>query len=169
MTIEILPRVLTVDDFRKTPEQLSRWNYPEPITRESFTSFLVLSFAVSRGLRNAQLLYFRYIQLRTGCDVFGTIDSFVKAGGWICLTGKERLYFFDAFKKRTRHECYFDKDAILAIKEELHNLIKLKHIQVLDNEDIDVTDFDDKQFWETFNEVLSMKPFSSTLRTPPKP
>jgi hypothetical protein len=151
-------------DFQKKPRSIERWNFPEPITRENFINFLILTFAVSRGVRNAQGMFCKYTEVRTGSPVFDIFESLVSVGGWNRLTPEEQQTFLRAFHGRTKHDCIWEQQDMKGIAKEFELLPHLKGSIENDINFYKITSFDDQTLWPAINRMIKDKPHVSNSR-----
>jgi len=95
---------LTRKDFKNYPSELLNYAFPGDVTRSNFNSWFIQSFAVSRGLPEAQALWMKYCSLKTGLNVSKTLLAFEGAGGLKgALSPVEVGIFAQAFEKVKIH------------------------------------------------------------------
>ncbi len=102
---EVSPSVYSLSeaDFSQPPATLSAFHLGDRVTRENFTSFLILGFSVSRGSPTIQLVFFMWLQEKYGLDYKTTFAAFNKSGSWECLSQLEKEKFYSEFSKVPKH------------------------------------------------------------------
>src|SRR5262245_36251570 len=75
-------------DFEKAPKELTEFKLGDALTRENFTSFLILTFGVSRGDVGIQKLFIEWLTQKYGFDYTKVMDTFV-AKGFTFLDSRE--------------------------------------------------------------------------------
>ncbi len=93
---------ITEDQFRLTPNPIP-YDGKGPINRDNFTSILIESFAVSEADSDRHAFYFEWRKAQTGFDYRITLQSFIQAGGWNCLSVAEQNTFKTAFRHIQKH------------------------------------------------------------------
>ncbi len=76
------------------------------VSRQNLTPFLVHSFAVSRGYKNAHELYFNWKQDNEGFMYRETLAEYLKAGGKRLLTEAEIELIASAVRRIDIHKTY---------------------------------------------------------------
>lgn len=95
---------LTRKDFKNYPSELLNYTFPGDVTRSNFNSWFIQSFAISRGLQEAQALWMKYCSFKTGFNVSKTLLAFEGAGGIQgALSPVEVGVFTKAFEKVKMH------------------------------------------------------------------
>ncbi len=96
---------LTKKDFKNHPLQIEPYEFPQRVTRDNFVNWLMQSFTHSRGDVDSQVLWMKYIGLKTGFDSYTSLLAFEGVGG---LTGaishEEGVQFKDAFTRVKAHK-----------------------------------------------------------------
>lgn len=128
-----LENKLTVEDFNVKVTEPKDYKGTEPVTRENFNSFLIKSFAFSRGQYPDQITYFRWISDKNGFNYQPTIRNFIDAGGWNVFSDQEKENFTKAFEGVGRHGNYMAEDPAGTLTSELTNLLSQKMIDSSDD------------------------------------
>lgn len=92
LTSEIRNQInaINVDEFKPHPNHTPLpYKDGAPITRDTFTSWLIRGFAISRGDPAVQYGYIRWSSAKTRHDFHSTLDNFVKSGAGKCLSDEE--------------------------------------------------------------------------------
>lgn len=111
--------------FDNKPTAICEFVLGDNVTRKNFTSFLILSFAVSKGSSLLHQLFFMWIEQRNGFPFKQTIKDFYTAGAFDCLSEEEQGKFFTAFKSIPKHSKEFDSSEFEdEIKDELKHCTK---------------------------------------------
>ncbi len=123
--------VLSPEDFKKPPEEIKPYAFPEKVNRENFTNWFIQSFSISRGNIDDQALWMKYIDHRTGFDSRKSLLAFEDAGGlYNALTPEERSTFINMFSRVKRHE----KEEVDLSGEEYEETFRLLVDSLLDLE-----------------------------------
>ncbi len=88
---------IPVDEFKRQDFVFVPYRLGDRVSRENFSSFLILSFALSRGKPKAQVLFFLLVDKVTGFDYKNTLTNFFTAGGWSALLPAERQKMVNVF------------------------------------------------------------------------
>ncbi|MDB4984591.1 MAG: hypothetical protein JWM20_770 [Patescibacteria group bacterium] len=119
-----MEKVATPIVFNRTPIQVTKFQTDEIVTRENFTSFLILSFAVSMGSPEVQKVFFLWSEQRAQFSYSLSIENFVNSGGIDILFPEEVSAIKDAFlavKKHSEEFREFEMDDEISIEiEALH-------------------------------------------------
>ena len=91
-------------DFKKPPTRIDDFKVGDTLTRENFITFLIMSFAVSRGQAHVHVAFLDWMKQKSGFDYLGVIKSFCEAGAWGNLSYTERQMFLNAHKSTKQHE-----------------------------------------------------------------
>lgn len=86
---ESASRIVQGIDFSEQPKEISDYHLGEAITRDTFTRFLIDSFAKSRGNTSAQVYYWMWSAQHTGQDIQQILDDFIQQKGLNCLSEEE--------------------------------------------------------------------------------
>ncbi len=115
---------LSIIDFGRPPEVLQEFRVGDPLTRENFVSFIIQSFAISRGRPEAQWLFFEWLMDKNDqyAGLSETLKAFVVKGGWEILSSAEKEQFLSAFRMVKKHEKWLDFEHEDEIKQELEAL-----------------------------------------------
>ena len=124
-----LENKLTVEDFNVKVTEPKDYKGTEPVTRENFNSFLIKSFAVSRGQYHSQITYFRWIKEKNGFDYVPTLKNFIEAGGWNTFSDQEKEKFNQAFARVGIHGSFPYEDPETALPRELRQLFDKEKIK----------------------------------------
>ncbi len=84
--------------------EIKAYVFPQRITRENFTPFLMGSFARSRGLQPCLWVQFAWLEKHTGFDFEETFGNFTLAYGAKAFSQKEKEMFFGSFDKVVNHK-----------------------------------------------------------------
>lgn len=103
-TQEPTPYSLSAEDFAQPPDSIEQFRLGDKVTRDNFASFLIQSFAVSRGRPPIQKVFFILAEKMDGFDHMATLKSLQKSGGWHALSEVEQKVFRDAFDKVQKHK-----------------------------------------------------------------
>lgn len=71
------------------PQDIRVFRFGNLVDRESFTSFSILSFRLSKGSLWAQRIVWQFTQEQTGFDFQATYDNYLNAGGFRALSNSE--------------------------------------------------------------------------------
>ncbi|MEI7709718.1 MAG: hypothetical protein WCI76_03310 [bacterium] len=121
-TPEVLPEPysISVGEFKVPPTQLEPYRPGDKISRNNFTNFLILSFAVSMGQPVLQVAFMAWLKLKFGFDYSQTLINFDKSGNWDGLEEIERESFLEAFSRVSAHKGKGTQTVL--IKKELKSL-----------------------------------------------
>lgn len=107
-------------NFNQKPDCALDYVFGTPINRENFTSFLVLSFAVSRGHPEIQRVFFIWLEKTYSFEYSNVLEEFVSCGAFDAFSPQEQRIFTDAFMSVKKHSESFDKSEFEdEIREEL--------------------------------------------------
>lgn len=94
---------LSVEDFKKHPQNLAPYIFPQKVTRENFIDWYSQSFKVSAGFIEAEVLWMSYVGIRTGFDAYKSLLAFEDAGGMEGISPSEREKFETDFNRVKTH------------------------------------------------------------------
>jgi uncharacterized Zn finger protein len=141
---------LTID-FKQQKHAVLPYSLGDPVTRENFVSYLILSFAVSRGHPEIQRMFFQWTEKTAGFPFPSILEDFVTSGAVEVFSREEWDMFKNAFLKVKKHSEFFDasefddelQDELRALHERPISLVVME--KVLEFFDFDriksVTDF----------------------------
>lgn len=116
---------LRTEDFSLTAERVNTVPYRsgDKVARGNFYGLIKNSFVKNPNNPSGQYRFFVKLKLE-GFDYKTTFQNFRAAGGWDCLTQKEKDDFLDVFSRIPVHSTRFLKENFLEIiKTEIDNLI----------------------------------------------
>ena len=96
--------VILASDFSHPPSEVADYRAGERVERSNFVSFLVKSFAISKGEPKMQYVYFRWLEDAVGFKWRQSFSNLLEAGGWKCLSGEEKHKFVEAYKNVGKHK-----------------------------------------------------------------
>ncbi|MEK9158080.1 MAG: hypothetical protein AAB638_02775 [Patescibacteria group bacterium] len=148
-TQELPPYSISVEEFSQPPQELKTYKVGDKITRENFNSFLMQSFAISRGQVIVQIMFMAWIKTHTGFDYESTVDNLLKSGGWDAFSELEKSEFLSKFRSVKKHtDKYLDFEHEDEVKNEiegLENNITKFHLKFEDLYDLQSPNFSDFQ------------------------
>lgn len=95
--------VIPVDSFKAPPTEINQYTFPEPISRENYTNFLIQSFGITAGDARAQSLWMKYVGHISNSDTKESLSNFMSAGGLNSLIPAEHAMFKRAFDRVKLH------------------------------------------------------------------
>src|SRR5579872_6710870 len=102
--------ISTLINFKEAPITLTNYKDGDIPTRENFISFIIFSFAISRGEPGIQQMYFRWVEKATNFNCQEMLDNFVEVGAFDTLTLDEQKKFEAAFIHVKSHTEKFIED-----------------------------------------------------------
>jgi uncharacterized Zn finger protein len=140
--------------FDQPNHSILDYSLGDQVTRENFVSFLVLSFAVSRGHPEIQKMFFMWIEKATKFPFVIILEDFVSNGAASTFSREEWDMFKDAFSKVKKHSDSFDpsefddelQDELRALHERLENKMIMETV-------LGFFDFDTIKSITEFNEA----------------
>jgi hypothetical protein len=116
---------MTKINFNQKPDCALDYVFGAQINRENFTSFLILSFAVSRGHPEIQRVFFIWLEKIHSFEYSNVLKEFVSHGAFDAFSAQEQKIFTDAFMSVKRHSESFDQSEFEdEMREELIALYK---------------------------------------------
>jgi hypothetical protein len=143
---------LTID-FNRQNHVILPYSPGDLVSRENFVSFLILSFAVSRGHPEIQKMFFLWTEKTLGFPFAIVLENFVTNGAASTFSREEWDMFKNAFLKVKRHSETFDpsefddelQDELRALHERPINMMVMETVlEFFDFEKIkSITDFNE--------------------------
>lgn len=90
---------ISIEEFTNKNHTFEIQSTYEHISRSSFTPFLIDSFRAAKGSIFHQLVYCDWIRVNTGFNYRVSVNNFLEAGGWSCLTDIEKTFFLKAHQR----------------------------------------------------------------------
>lgn len=123
------PRIYAVTEFHNPPLRDIPYTELGLVTRANFASLLEKSFSASRGDLGYQALYFEWLMVNTGFGYRRSLHAFLDAGGWKCLTEREKRKLKEAFRMVRGHRVHmnawerFQKDPESEFNVQIRNVL----------------------------------------------